>query len=142
MNDQERPYNGQIDETLLTAYALEQLEGPERALVEAALKTDHKAQEAVEEIRAVAGHLRDAAAHDEEYAPSATLRAMIEGRLEETTPAVVRGRGRAVPVAVRRRLGRSPRRKRKEEPRRAVGALGVGTGRFLWWLRRQCCWWR
>ncbi len=89
MNDQEQPYNGQIDEPLLTAYALGQLEGPEHALVEAALKTDHKAQSAVEEIRAMAGHLRDALSHDREYAPSAPLRAMIEQRLEGTAPAVV-----------------------------------------------------
>lgn len=89
MNDKQQPYNGQIDEALLTAYALDELEGPERALVEAALKTDRKAQEAVEEIREVAGCLRDAASHDEDYAPSATLREMIEQRLEEMAPAVV-----------------------------------------------------
>lgn len=89
MNEQEQPYNGQIDEPLLTAYALDQLEGPEHALVEAALKTDRKAQSAVEEIRAMAGHLRDALSHDREYAPSASLRAMIDGRLEGTAPAVV-----------------------------------------------------
>ena len=89
MNDKQQPYNGQIDEALLTAYALDELEGPERALVEAALKTDRKAQEAVEEIREVAGCLRDAASHDEDYAPSATLREMIEQRLEELAPAVV-----------------------------------------------------
>ncbi len=125
MNDQERPYNGQIDEALLTAYALEQLEGPERALVEAALKTDHKAQEAVEEIRAVAGHLRDAAAHDEEYAPSATLRAMIEGRLEGTTPAVVgEGEGNS-PNCSETEVGTVP----KTEAGRGAEANGRSPGR-------------
>ncbi len=89
MNEKQQPYNGQIDEALLTAFALDELEGPERALVEAALKTDHKAQEAVEEIREVAGHLRDAVTHDEEIAPSASLREMIEERLEGKAPVVV-----------------------------------------------------
>ena len=93
MNEKQQPYNGQIDEALLTAYALEQLEGSERALVEAALKTDHKAQDAVEEIRQVAGHLRDAVSHDEDYVPSATLREMIEQRLEGMTPSVVKEEG-------------------------------------------------
>ncbi len=90
MNDKEQPYNGQIDEALLTAFALDELEGPERALVEAALKTDPKARDALEEIRTVAGHLRDAVTHDEEFAPSTSLREMIEERLEGMTPAVVR----------------------------------------------------
>ena len=88
MNENQQPYNGKIDEALLTAFALDELEGPERALVEAALKTDRKAQEAVEEIREVAGCLRDAATHDEDFAPSASLREMIEARLEGMVPVV------------------------------------------------------
>jgi Ca-activated chloride channel family protein len=110
MNDQEQPYNGQIDETLLTAYALGQLDGPERALVEAALKTDHKAQTAVEEIRAVAGHLRDAVTHDEEYAPSAALREMIQVRLEGITPGGVR-EGDS-PISAETKIGTVPKRRR------------------------------
>jgi anti-sigma factor RsiW len=109
MNEQEQPYNGQIDEALLTAYALEQLEGSERALVEAALKTDHKAQGAVEEIRAVAGHLREAVGHEEPFSPSATLREMIEDRLEGMMP---RKREGDSPVSAPQRL-----RENRDSPR-------------------------
>ncbi|GEM_PF-156033 len=121
MNENQQPYNGQIDEALLTAYALNELEGPERALVEAALKTDHKAQVAVDEIRTVAGHLRDAAAHEEEYAPSASLRELIEERLEGMKPAVVREGDRPVgevegegdsPIFAQARIKTVPRRRR------------------------------
>ena len=108
MNDKQQPYNGQIDEALLTAYALKQLEGPERALVEAALKTDHKAQEAVEEIREVAGHLRDAVSHEEDYAPSPNLREMIEQRLEGMTPVVATGEEASMGTRTRK----APRRRR------------------------------
>ncbi len=117
MNEKQQPYNGRIDEALLTAYALDQLEGPERALVEAALKTDHKAQIAVDEIRTVAGHLRDAAAHDEVYAPSASLRELIEERLEGMKPAVVREGNRPVsevepegdsPIFAQAKIGTAP----------------------------------
>jgi Ca-activated chloride channel family protein len=87
MNERDhQAFNGQFDEALLTAYALGELEGTELALVEAALKTSPDACRAVDEIRVLAGYIREAAGHDERFAPSATLRGQIESRLDQFAP--------------------------------------------------------
>jgi len=75
------------DDPKLTAYALGELEGEERAAVEAALPDDPAARAAVEEIRATAGRLQAAlvseAAGEEKAAvasPAAQRAAIIAGR--------------------------------------------------------------
>ncbi|MDI9445221.1 MAG: von Willebrand factor type A domain-containing protein [Planctomycetota bacterium] len=98
-------FNGQFDEALLTAYALGELEGAELALVEAALKASPDASRAVDEIRVLAGYIREAAGHDERFVPSATLREEIESRLDQSAP-----RPAAEPLDRRARTGPSRRR--------------------------------
>ena len=106
MNERDhQAFNGQFDEALLTAYALGELAGAELALVEAALKTSPDACRAVDEIRVLAGYIREAAGHDERFAPSATLREQIESRLDQFTP-----RPAAEPPDRRGRTGSSRRR--------------------------------
>ncbi len=58
------------DDPLLTAYALNELEGDERAVVEAALRYDPAAREQVAEIRATASQLTAALADELEDVPT------------------------------------------------------------------------
>ena len=53
--------NGELDQTRLTAYALDQLEGAERAAVEARLADSDRSHHTVEEIRALAAEVSNAA---------------------------------------------------------------------------------
>ena len=73
------------DDPRLTAYALGELEGGERAAVEAALRDDPAAQAAVEEIRATAALLSAALAEEAAAdlpagaAPALTKAAIVQG---------------------------------------------------------------
>lgn len=67
----------------LTAYALGQLEGQERAEVEHELAASPTARQTVESIRALADHLVEATRGDTAAGPSASLRAAVFGRLDE-----------------------------------------------------------
>lgn len=67
----------------LTAYALGQLEGHERAEVERELDASPIARQTVESIRALADHLVEATRADSSGGPSASMRAAILRRLDE-----------------------------------------------------------
>ncbi|MCR4413464.1 MAG: von Willebrand factor type A domain-containing protein [Thermoguttaceae bacterium] len=67
----------------LTAYALGQLDGPERAEVEAELAASEESLQAVATLRTVAGALVEATRHDLSSGRSPALREAIERRLDE-----------------------------------------------------------
>ncbi len=95
--------NGELDEARLTAYALEELEGAERAAVEALLAGSDRSRHTVEEIRALAAQLKQSA-RDPFPSRSSELRAVLEQYLSseeatemnakpEPSSAKTRGRG-------------------------------------------------
>lgn len=80
--------SGELNEARLTAYALDQLHGQERAAVEAQLAAlDQEAADrfrrAVEQVRALAGHVSEAARQDPLPQPSPGLRAAVERHLSQ-----------------------------------------------------------
>ena len=79
--------NGELDESRLTAYALEQLEGAERAAVEALLAESDRSRHTVEEIRSLAAEVKKAALQEPLASRSPQLRAVLEQYLsnEEAT---------------------------------------------------------
>jgi len=91
MNTNNRdPNSRELDDARLTAYALGQLHEHERAAVEAQLagldqQSAGKLRRAVEEIRALAGHVAEASRHDPRPQPSPGLRAAVERRLRART---------------------------------------------------------
>jgi len=89
MNADHRDSNAsELSEARLTAYALSQLHETERAAVEAQLAgldeaTGRRVRRTVEQIRALAGHVREGSRHDPGPEPSPGLRAAVERRLGE-----------------------------------------------------------
>jgi secreted protein with Ig-like and vWFA domain len=79
--------NGELDQARLTAYALEQLEGAERAAVEALLAGSDRSRYTVEEIRALAAEVKKAAGQEAPPLRSPELRVVLEQYLpnEEVT---------------------------------------------------------
>ena len=77
--------NGELDQTRLTAHALEQLEGAERAAVEALLAGSDRSRHTVEEIRTLAAEVKKAA--DAETLPSCRT-----GRIDRRPATVWHGR--------------------------------------------------
>ena len=70
--------NGELDQARLTAYALEQLEGAERAAVEALLAGSDRSRHTVEEIRALAAQVKQAAGGEPLPQQSSELRVVLE----------------------------------------------------------------
>ena len=70
--------NGELDQARLTAYALEQLEGAERAAVEALLAGSDRSRHTVEEIRALAAEVKKAAVQGALPPRSPELRVVLE----------------------------------------------------------------
>jgi len=82
MNSYDRDNDNELAEARLTAYALGELEGQERADVEAELAASETARQTVRSIQALVSFLREAArAHA--VPPSIRLRATVEARLAE-----------------------------------------------------------
>jgi len=86
--DRHEPNSRDLDDARLTAYALGQLDERERAAVERDLaradkERGEKARQAVEQIRALAGHIQEAARLDPGPPPSASLREAVERRLSQ-----------------------------------------------------------
>ena len=82
MTSYNRPADDERVEARLTAYALDELEGQERAEVEAGLATSETARETVRSIRGLAKYLREAA-QARAVSPSVALRAAVETRLRQ-----------------------------------------------------------
>ena len=78
--------NNGIPEADLTAYALGELEGPDRARVEAHLAVDPAARREVEAIRATAGRLTDELAREPAESLLAVQRAAVERELAAPSP--------------------------------------------------------
>jgi anti-sigma factor RsiW len=108
----------------LTAYALGQLDEPERAEVEAELAASDDSRQTVATLRTVAGALVEATRHDLSPGRSATLRQAVEKRLDELEAA-------AVSPPSQTRTTRVPWRVGGSAPRRVVGrgAGDEGGGR-------------
>ena len=70
--------NGELDQTRLTAYALDQLEGAERAAVEVRLAESDRSRHTVEEIRALAAEVKKAADRQALPPRSPELRVVLE----------------------------------------------------------------
>jgi Ca-activated chloride channel family protein len=86
--DHRHPNTNELDEARLTAYALGQLHETERAAVEAQLAgldeaTGRRVRRAVEEIRALAGCVREGARQDAAPRPSRALGKAVERRLRQ-----------------------------------------------------------
>jgi len=77
------PNSRPLDEALLTAYALGQLEAHEQAAVEAELARSEKARRLVRETAALAGHVYQAQQSAPSLPPSAQLREAVEHRLDQ-----------------------------------------------------------
>jgi len=75
------PNSRPLDEALLTAYALGQLEAHQRAAVEAEFARNEKARQLVQETAALAGHVYQAQQCTPSLPPSAELREAVEHRL-------------------------------------------------------------
>ena len=74
--------NRNYDDPMLTAFALGELEGDERAAVEARLEADPDAWVVVEEIRAAAGALSDAFEGEAKVALTDAQREALSGAAE------------------------------------------------------------
>lgn len=91
MNADHRDSNAsELDEARLTAYALGELYEPEQAAVEAQLAgldeaTAERVRRTIEQIRALAGHVREGSRQDPGPETSPGLRAAVERRLGQLT---------------------------------------------------------
>ena len=83
MSDNRDPTRLEQKQARLTAYALGQLDASERAAVEVELAASPEARGFVDEIRALAGHVQEAARREPLPPPSPTLRDKLGTRLDE-----------------------------------------------------------
>src|SRR4051812_3766508 len=112
MNEHQQTKTFSPDDPKLTAYALGELNGAERAEVESILKNDPAAQAAVDEIRALATRLESALAAEALAEPVAEAKASTNevSRLatEAKDPTVSRTGARAADDPYRKKVIRFP----------------------------------
>ncbi|HUT92418.1 MAG TPA: VWA domain-containing protein [Thermoguttaceae bacterium] len=112
MNADHRDSNtSELNEARLTAYALSQLHETEQAAVEAQLAgldeaTGRRVRRTVEEIRALAGHVREGSRQDPGPEPSPGLRAAVERRLGQSADSPAAARANAATAWRRQRAQR------------------------------------
>ena len=100
-NHQQLGDDAEIRAARLTAYALGQLDEPERAAVEAELAASEEAGEAVRSARLLAGHVYEATCRDLSLGRSAGLREAVEERLDALDrPQTSAGKDAAATTAV------------------------------------------
>jgi Ca-activated chloride channel family protein len=97
------------DDPRLTAYALGELSGDERAAVEAAFRRDPALRAAVEEIRLLASQIEGALAADAVAGPAAEPVVSEPKRAGRRSPFFGRGWPKAMPPRTRRRRGADER---------------------------------
>jgi Ca-activated chloride channel family protein len=85
-----QPSDEELRAARLTAYALGQLDEPERAALEAELAASDEAREGVRITRLLAGHVYEAALRDPSPTSSAGLREAVDGRLRQLEEAATK----------------------------------------------------